>query len=110
MTTEDGEGVMLVPEPMVEAEGAQQQVLAAREMKHTPPDICEMKKGRMSCEMVRMLRELMDPDRMSDEVAKFWLKYGIDEAAGDDEMTAGDGAVEVADDIATPVEFDEAEC
>ena len=73
-------------------------------------DICEMKKGRMSREMVGMLRELMDPDRMSDEVAKFWLKYGIDEAAGDDEMTAGDGAVEVADDIATPVKFEEAEC
>ena len=64
----------------------------------------------------------MDPDRMSDEVAEFWLKYGIDEAAGDDEatgddeaagddeMTAGDGAVKVADDIATPVEGDEAEC
>ena len=59
---------------------------------------------------------------MSDEVAEFWLKYGIDEAVGDDEaacddeaagndeMTAGDGAVEAANDIATPVECDEAEC
>ena len=85
-------------------------------MKHVPPDIQEMKKGRLSVEMVGMLRELMDPDRMSDEVAEFWLKYGIDEAtgddeaAGDDEMTAGDGAVKVADDIATPVKFEKAEC
>ena len=80
-----------------------------------------MKKGWMSREMVGMSRELMGLDRMSDELAEFWLKYGIDEAAGDDEaviddeaaiddeMTAGEGAVEAADDVATPVEGNEAE-
>ena len=39
MTTEDGEGVMLVPEPTVEVEGAHQQILAERGMKHLPPNI-----------------------------------------------------------------------
>ena len=71
MTTEDGEGVMLVPEPMVEAEGAQQQALVAKGMKHLPPDIRELTKGRMTDEMVRILRANMEQDLMTEEVSEF---------------------------------------
>ena len=92
MTTEDGEGVMLVPEPTVEAEGAQQQILAERGMKHLPPDIRRMTRGRMSDEMVGILQERMDFTRMTEEVAEFWLKYEIEEAGG--EMNDADAAEE----------------
>ena len=86
MTMEDGSGVVLVPEPPNEAEDAQQQVLSARRMKHTPPDIQEMTRGKLDDEIVRILKGTVDCRRMTDEVAEFWETYAGDEA-GDE---AGD--------------------
>ena len=46
----------------------------------------------MSDEMVRILREHMDYERMIEEVVEFWLKYEIEEAGG--EMNDADAAEE----------------
>ena len=70
ITTEDGEEVMLVPKAMVEAEGAQQYILTARKIKHSPPDIQNLKKGKMRDKMVEILWAHMDSERMTEEVAE----------------------------------------
>ena len=51
-----------------------------------------MTRGRMSDEMVGILRERMDFTRMMEEVAEFWLKYEIEEAGG--KMNNADAAEE----------------
>ena len=48
MTTDDGKGVVLVPEPIVGSKGSQQQVLTARGMKHVPPDDLPNEEGTVA--------------------------------------------------------------
>ena len=70
MTTEDEKGVMLVPEPPNETESIQYQILAernSRDLKHTPPDIRTLIKGKLMETMIYLLWELMEKRRMDDE-------------------------------------------
>jgi len=86
MTTEDGEGVMLVPELPNETESIQHQILAernSRDLKHAPPDIRTLTKGKLTEAMIGLLRELMEERRMDDEVKEYW--EGFDAAETEEE-------------------------
>ena len=86
MTTEDGEGVILVPEPPNETESIQHQILAERNsrgLKHAPPDIRTLTKGKLTEAMIYLLRELMEERRMDDEVKEYW--EGFDAAEAEEE-------------------------
>ena len=86
MTTEDGKGVMLVPEPPNKTESIQYQILAernSRDLKHTPPDIRTLIKGKLMETMIYLLWELMEERRMDDEVKEYC--EGFDAAEAEEE-------------------------
>ena len=86
MATEDREGVILVPDPPNETESIQHNFLAernSRDLKHAPPDIRTLTKGKLTDAMIGLLRELMEERRMDDEVKEYW--EGFDAAETEEE-------------------------
>ena len=81
MTTADGEGVMMVPEPVMDGESLSDQILIERELKYKSPDIRQLTKGKLSGEMIRIIRENAEVERMSDEVREFWEELEESNAA-----------------------------
>ena len=75
ITTEDGEGVILVPDPPNETESIQLQTLAdrnSRDLKHAPPNIRKLTEGKLTEGIIDLLKELMAKRRMDNEVKKYW--------------------------------------
>ena len=81
MTSADGEGVMMVPEPVMDGESLSDQILMDRQLKYKPPDIRQLTKGKLSGEMIRIIRENAEVERMSDEVREFWEELEESNAA-----------------------------
>ena len=71
----------MVPEPVLDGECASNQILMDRELKYNPPDIRQLTKGKLSDEMVRIIKENAEVGRMSDEVKEYWEKVEESNAA-----------------------------
>ena len=83
MTTEDGEGAMLVPTPLNKTASIQHQILVecnSRDLKHAPPDIRTLTKGKWTKAMIGLLKELMEERRMDDEVKEYWEGFDTAQA------------------------------
>lgn len=83
ITTPEGDGVMVVPEPLAKGESVQEQIIAARGLKYQPPDISSLKNFCPTPEMMGFLREHMVFDRMTNEVKAAWERVAEAEASGE---------------------------
>lgn len=85
VTTPEGDGVMVVPEPLAAGESAQEQIIAHRRMrglKFSPPNVGELEHIKPTPEMIGFLREHMEFDRMTDEVKTAWERVADAEESG----------------------------
>ena len=88
ITTEDGEGVILVPDPPNETESIQLQTLAdrnSRDLKHAPPNIRKLTEGKLTEGIIDLLKELMAKRRMDNEVKKYWEWFNAAQTEEEDE-------------------------
>ena len=86
MTTEDEEGVMIVPEPPNEIKIIQHQISVkrnSRDLKHAAPDIRTLIKGKLTEAKIGLLKELTTEKRMNDEIKEYW--EGFDAAKAEEE-------------------------
>ena len=75
MTTPEGCGVVMVPDPIAEVESAQYQLIADQErqgLRYESPDLGTLENVHPTLEMKGLLREYMKLDRMIDAVMTAW--------------------------------------
>ena len=58
---------MTVPEPLLEGESTQENILMSRELKYTPPDMRQFTKGKLTKEMIRILCVEVDESKIGKE-------------------------------------------
>ena len=88
MTSLEGDGVIMVPEPQREGESIQEEILnhmRIRKLRYNVPKTTTLTKARLSQQQNDLLAVWMDYERMEDDVFDSWDTMGEEEEVGFDD-------------------------